>query len=113
MKDKKAIKNIISSFRMIFKDIFSTSERRDFVKMIFEPECEDVITQRMDEYFDNEIDRVRYNEHEIAVMRDGINYLLEKIRVSTGMMKLLFYTALFYDEDAPCELEINELIDKL
>lgn len=113
MKDKKSIKRIIKSFRMILKDIFSTSERRDFVKMIFEPECKDVVTQRMKEYFDTEIDRMNYSEHEILVMRDGVDYLLEKIRMSTGIMKLLFYTTLFYDKEAPSEIEINEILDNL
>jgi hypothetical protein len=113
MKDKKSIKRIIKSFRMILKDIFDTSERRDFVRMIFEPECKDVVTQRMNEYFDTEIDRISYNPHEIAVMQDGVDYLLEKIRASSGMMKLLFYTALFYDKDDPSEAEINEILESL
>ncbi|MGV9173080.1 MAG: hypothetical protein ACOC44_01475 [Promethearchaeia archaeon] len=113
MKDKKSIKRIIKSFRTILKDIFDTSERRDFVKMIFEPECEDVVTQRMNEYFESQEVQISYSEHEIAVMRDGIDYLLENIRKSSGIMKMLFYTALFYEKDAPCEPEINELLDNL
>ncbi|MFO8020229.1 MAG: hypothetical protein R6U96_16515 [Promethearchaeia archaeon] len=113
MKDKKLIKRIIKSFRAILKDIFDTSERRDFVKMIFEPECAEVVTQRMNEYFDSQEAQLSYNEHEIAVMRDGVDYLLENIRTSSGIMKMLFYTALFYEDNAPCESEINELLNNL
>lgn len=110
MKDSNRIEEIIESFRMLLSQIFDSAERRDLIKMIFSPECEDMVDRRIEEYFQSQCQKFPYDRKELEIMQDGIQYLMEKIRESSEMMRLLLYTTLFSETDVHSQ-EVKDIFD--
>jgi hypothetical protein len=46
-------------------------------------------------------------------MKDGVKYLLEKVRNSRKIMKALFYATLFNDDEILLENEMADIMDKI
>lgn len=109
MTDEKRIDVIIDSFRSILLDIFSLSQHRDFVSMIFLKGHEKAVRDRIDAYFDEELVNNPRDEHDLEVMRDGVHHLMDKISQSNPIVKKLLYEKLFYDENYVSETEVLSL----
>ncbi len=99
MNEEKFIKKIADSFKIVLEEIFNFSERRDFVNMIFTPGYEDVVYGRINEYFDNQNKLYPQDRIDLEKMQDGVNNLIERIHESDLIMKVLFYLAIFSNEN--------------
>ncbi|TFF97234.1 MAG: hypothetical protein EU541_08490 [Promethearchaeota archaeon] len=112
MEDRQSIPQIINAFRTILEDIFQVSMRDDYINKIFSNEYKDEINKKIDHYFENEINDL-YNPKDLYTMKDGVKYLLEKIRNSSRVMKILFYMTLFHKDEIILENEISDILDRI
>ncbi len=112
MEDRQSIPQIINAFRNILEDIFQVSIRDDYINKIFSNDYKDEVNKKIDHYFENEINEL-YTPKELYTMKDGVQYLLEKIRNSNRVMKILFYLTLFHKDEIILENEISDLLDRI
>jgi len=112
MKDKRSVQMIIDTFRDLVEDIFQVSTRDDIVSKIFSNKYKNEIDKKVDHYFDYEINDL-YSEEDLYTMKDGVKYLLEKVRNSKKIMKVLFYTTLFNEDEIILESEMSDIMDKI
>ncbi|TXT66254.1 MAG: hypothetical protein BAJALOKI3v1_40064 [Promethearchaeota archaeon] len=112
MKDNQSIHLTIDAFRDLLEDIFQISTSEEEVKKIFSKKYKHEIEKRVDYYFDHEVNDL-YSEKDLYTMKDGVKYLLEKVRNSRKIMKALFYATLFNDDEILLENEMADIMDKL
>ncbi|MBD3196258.1 MAG: hypothetical protein GF317_14465 [Candidatus Lokiarchaeota archaeon] len=112
MDDKKRIKRIIDSFRILISDIFNDSKYPDIDMMIFSSTNKKLINTIVNNYFDAEIKQNAQNIDDINIMRDGVLYLLQRIRKADLGMKAIIYATLFKNDSILSEREILDVLEK-
>lgn len=112
MKDNQSIHLTIDAFRDLLEDIFQISTSDEEIKKIFSKEYKNEIEKKVDYYFNYKINDL-YSKKDLYTMKDGVKYLLEKIRNSRKIMKALFYAALFNEDEIILENEMADILDKI
>lgn len=112
MEDNQSIHKIINAFRHLLEDIFQFSDREKVINKIFSNEHKTEIDKKVDHYFDHKINE-KYSQEDLYRMKDGVKYLLEKIRNSRELMKVLFYMTLFNKDEIILENEMSDIFDKI
>jgi len=110
MEDSNHIEEIIESFRFLLDHIFDSTKRRDLIRMVFTPGYEELVDKRIQEYFEEEYQKLPADQERIERMKEGINYLMEKIRVSSELMRVLLYMALFSEKETYLQ-EVKTIFD--
>lgn len=105
MSDKRTIESIIKSFRTLFDDIIPVEEKEDFIEKIFSGGSKRKVSEKINSYFDHQIDLEPYYREDLNIMRDGVLYLLEQIRNSKGKVRKLLYLTLFHKDEILTESE--------
>jgi hypothetical protein len=115
MKDSPIpIERIINSFRAILIEVFDLQGRKDnsnYIKKFFKPGHEKGLNERVNAYFDQEIEKTPYDAKDLNVMRDGVLYLLERIKCAPHEVKVLLYVSLFHEDEIFTEVEIQNLME--
>ena len=112
MKDSISIEKIINSFRAILIDVFELprKDNSNYIKRFFKSGYEKRLNKRVNSYFDQEIEKTPYDAKDLNTMRDGVLYLLDRIKIAPHEVKVLLYISLFHEEEIFTETEIQNLM---
>lgn len=97
MEDEKKIQKTVKGFRSLFKEIFGTSQKEELFDKLFNSGDEEAVRDQINRYFDLELKK-QTDPEELNTMRDGMHYLLKRIRECNSTMKILLYMMLFYED---------------